>query len=138
MGQERALADPGALERDERSLRVARARHGVRVVDGSFSTALMVRDGKVYSNLMVGMTPVNAKLRGRALRILVEATGQDEDHCAGALTAADGDTKTALVCLLAGVEVAAAAAALDGTDGNVRAALAALHHNDRTPEPEVF
>jgi N-acetylmuramic acid 6-phosphate etherase len=109
-----------------------------KLVLNSFSTALMVRDGKVYSNLMVGMTPVNAKLRGRALRILVEATGQDEDHCAAALTAADGDTKTALVCLLAGVEVAAAAAALDGTDGNVRATLAALQHNDRTPEPEVF
>lgn len=97
-----------------------------KLVLNSFSTALMVRDGKTYSNLMVDMEPANAKLRGRVLRILMEATGRDEARCAGALAAADGDTKTALVCLLTGADVPAATAALHEAGGGVRAALAKL------------
>lgn len=94
-----------------------------KLVLNSFSTALMVRDGKTYSNLMVDMTPANAKLRGRVLRILMEASSRDEATCAAALAAAGGDTKVALVCLLAGVDVPAAAAALQEAGGGVRAAL---------------
>jgi N-acetylmuramic acid 6-phosphate etherase len=108
-----------------------------KLVLNSFSTALMIRDGKVYSNLMVAMTPANAKLRGRVLRILTEATGLDEESCAAALAAAGGDTKVALVRLLTGVEVVAAADALNRTGGGVRAALAALGRRDGTPEGEV-
>jgi N-acetylmuramic acid 6-phosphate etherase len=50
----------------------------------SFSTALMVADGRTYSNLMVRLTPVNAKLRGRQLRLLGQATGAAEAACAEA------------------------------------------------------
>lgn len=97
-----------------------------KLVLNSFSTALMIRDGKTYSNLMVDMVPANAKLRGRVLRILMEASGADEARCAAALAAADGHTRTALVCLLTGADIPAAAAALHDAGGGVRAALAAL------------
>jgi N-acetylmuramic acid 6-phosphate etherase len=97
-----------------------------KLVLNSFSTALMVRAGKTYSNLMVDMEPANAKLRGRVLRILMEATGHDEAQCAEALAAAGGDTKTALVCVLTGAGAADAAAALRAGGGAVRAALAHL------------
>jgi N-acetylmuramic acid 6-phosphate etherase len=101
-----------------------------KLVLNSFSTALMVRDGKTYSNLMVDMTPANAKLRGRVLRILMDASGCDEPTCAAALAAAGGNTKVALVCLLAGVDVPAASAALDEAGGGVRAALAKLEGDE--------
>jgi N-acetylmuramic acid 6-phosphate etherase len=97
-----------------------------KLVLNGFSTALMVRIGKTYSNLMVDVMPANAKLRGRVLRILMEATGCDEPRCADALAAASGDTKTALVCLLTEVDAAAAIAALHQGGGSVRAALAVL------------
>lgn len=103
-----------------------------KLVLNSFSTALMIRLGKTYSNLMVDVIPANAKLRGRVLRILMEATGCDEAACADALAAADGDTKTALVSLLAGVDAGAAATALRQGDGRVRAALAAIEDSGRT------
>lgn len=89
----------------------------------AFSTATMIKLGRTYSNLMVGMLATNAKLRGRTLRILGEATGADEQTCDEALTEADGDLKVALVHLLGDVDTAAAAAALDRTDGHVRDAL---------------
>jgi len=44
----------------------------------SFSTAVMVRLGRTWSNLMVDVVATNAKLRGRVIRILREASGADE------------------------------------------------------------
>ncbi len=92
----------------------------------AFSTALMVRTGRTYSNLMVHVTPLNAKLRARQRRLLAQATGAPEEQCAAALTDADGDLRVALVALLAGVESAVARDALDRSGGVVRAALASL------------
>jgi N-acetylmuramic acid 6-phosphate etherase len=97
-----------------------------KLVLNAFSTALMVRLGKTYSNLMVDVTPSNAKLRGRVLSILMEATGQSREVCAGRLREADGSTKVALVSLLAETSVEAALHALDASDGRVRAALRRL------------
>ncbi|HEV3355192.1 MAG TPA: N-acetylmuramic acid 6-phosphate etherase [Pseudonocardiaceae bacterium] len=97
-----------------------------KLVLTAFSTATMVRFGRTYSNLMVSMRATNAKLRGRTLRILREATGASEQDCADALAAADGDLKVALVMLVAGTDTTRAAAALEHAEGHVRTALAAL------------
>lgn len=97
-----------------------------KLVLTAFSTAVMVRFGRTYSNLMVSMRATNAKLRGRTLRILSEATGAGPQDCAEALAAADGDLKVALVQLLSGVDTPRAAVALAGARGQVREALASL------------
>jgi N-acetylmuramic acid 6-phosphate etherase len=99
-----------------------------KLVLTSFSTAVMVRFGRTYSNLMVSMRATNAKLRGRMLRILREATGAPAQDCSDALAAADGDLKVALVQLLSGVDTPGAATALAGAQGHVRDALTALGH----------
>ncbi|APU12357.1 MULTISPECIES: N-acetylmuramic acid 6-phosphate etherase [Actinoalloteichus] len=92
----------------------------------AFSTAVMVRLGRTYSNLMISMVASNAKLRGRTLTILQEASGADELTCETALVQAAGEVKTALVTLLTGVDVAEARTALLQTDGHVREALTTL------------
>lgn len=97
-----------------------------KLVLTAFSTATMIKLGRTYSNLMVSMRATNAKLRGRTIRILREATGLSEQECGDALTRADGDLKVALVQLLADVDSASAAVALDDADGHVRAALDAV------------
>jgi N-acetylmuramic acid 6-phosphate etherase len=97
-----------------------------KMVLNSFSTALMIRLGRTYSNLMVEVRPTNAKLRGRVLRIIEEATGVDEAASADALEAADGDTRTAIVSLLADVDPTSARLALDRSGGRVRGALEVL------------
>ncbi|QWF81395.1 N-acetylmuramic acid 6-phosphate etherase [Amycolatopsis sp. CA-230715] len=98
-----------------------------KIVLTAFSTATMIRLGRTYSNLMVSMRATNAKLRGRTLRILREATGMSPQDCSDALEAADGDLKVALVHLLGGVAVGKAKDALAETDGHVRNALDTLH-----------
>ncbi|TDQ43915.1 N-acetylmuramic acid 6-phosphate etherase [Actinorugispora endophytica] len=97
-----------------------------KLVLNAFSTAVMVRLGYTYSNLMVGVVATNAKLRGRMVTILTEATGLPEDACAEALTSADGDTRVALVCLLTGADTPTAADTLRAVKGSVRAALREL------------
>jgi N-acetylmuramic acid 6-phosphate etherase len=103
-----------------------KATSALKLILNSFSTALMVRLGKTYSNLMAEVSATNDKLRVRRVRILREASGADEAACEAALTQADGDLPTALVALLAGVGAPQARAALNATDGTVRAALTAL------------
>lgn len=97
-----------------------------KIVLTSFSTAVMVKFGRTYSNLMVSMRATNAKLRGRTLRILREATGLAQQECEVALDEAQGELKVALVHLLSGVETERAAVALANADGHVRKALIAL------------
>ncbi|WP_197288839.1 N-acetylmuramic acid 6-phosphate etherase [Nocardia sp. NRRL S-836] len=94
-----------------------------KLVLTSFSTAVMIKLGRTYSNLMVSMRATNAKLRGRTIRILHEATGLPEQDCERALADSSGDLKVALVHLLSGVPTERAAAALEDAKGHVRDAL---------------
>ena len=95
-----------------------------KLVLNSISTATMIRLGRTYAGLMVSVVPVNAKLRERARRNLVVASGATEDEVDTALAAAGGDARVALVSLLAGVDPSTARARLDGAGGSVREALA--------------
>jgi N-acetylmuramic acid 6-phosphate etherase len=93
-----------------------------KLVLNSLSTTVMVRLGKTYSNLMVDLQPLNAKLRRRSALILAAVTGMAPDAAAAALAEA-GDLKTALVMALAGVPAAEARTRLVASGGHVRAAL---------------
>ncbi|GGM99883.1 N-acetylmuramic acid 6-phosphate etherase [Terrabacter tumescens] len=97
-----------------------------KLVLNSFSTAVMIRLGRTWSNLMVDVVATNAKLRGRVLRILREATGADADQARDALDAADGELKPALLSMLAGVDATTARDAISAHDGSVARALASL------------
>ncbi len=103
----------------------------------AFSTALMVRMERTYSNLMVAVTANNAKLRGRVVRILVEATGLDATTCARAAEEAGGDCRLALVSLLAGLPIEQARQALAAAGGGVRRALDLAHGTAGLPATTV-
>ena len=72
---------------------------------------------------MVGVAPENAKLRERARRNVVLASGRAEEDVDAALAAAGGDARVALVSLLAGVDPATARERLEGAGGSVGLAL---------------
>lgn len=101
-----------------------------KLVLNAFSTALMVRLGRTWSNLMIDLVATNAKLRGRVVRILQEASGADEDTARAALDAADGELKPALLSMLAGVDAARARTAIQAHDGSVARALTTLSAPD--------
>ncbi len=94
-----------------------------KMVLNMLSTATFIKLGKVYGNLMVDVVAGNAKLRDRARRILIRATGVDDATAADALAAANGSVKVALVSLLAGVDATEAARRLRAANGYVRRAV---------------
>lgn len=63
----------------------------------TISTALMVRLGKVYGNLMVDVRASNVKLRDRAARIISTLSDATRDEALDLLDAADGQVKVAVV-----------------------------------------
>lgn len=86
------------------------------------STSLMVKLGKTYGNLMVDLQPSNSKLRDRARRIVVAATGISTEE-AHRLLETCGDVKTSIVVALKGCPVDEARARLQQSDGRVANAL---------------
>ena len=61
------------------------------------STAVMVRLGNVYGNLMVNVQPSNGKLTERAQRIIEQAAGVSRSRAAELLEAAGRSVRTAIV-----------------------------------------
>ena len=94
-----------------------------KVVLNALSTSVMIALGKAYGPRMVDVRLTNAKVRRRAVRIVRDAAGVDEEAASAALAAAGGHAKTAIVALLAGVDAAEAAVRLDRARGRVREAL---------------
>lgn len=94
-----------------------------KVVLNALSTSVMIALGKAFGPRMVDVRATNAKVRRRAVRIVRDVAGVDEETAATALAAAGGHAKTAIVALLAGLDAAEAAARLDRARGRVRAAL---------------
>jgi N-acetylmuramic acid 6-phosphate etherase len=94
-----------------------------KMVLNMISTAVMIRLGKTYSNLMVDVQPTNDKLRQRARRIVAEATGLDLHRASEILSACNGEVKTAIVAILAGISPELARIRLGETGGYVRKAI---------------
>jgi len=94
-----------------------------KMVLNMLSTAAMVRLGHAYENLMIDLRDSNAKLSGRSLRILAEASGKPPSAAAHALRNSGHNLRIALLMLKKGVSSAVARRALRAAKNNLRAAL---------------
>lgn len=90
------------------------------------STCVMIKQGKVYGNLMVDVKATNEKLTQRAVRIVQEATGESGEAALDALRRCGFSCKTAIVMLLKGLSAQDARQALADAGGRVSAAIAKL------------
>jgi N-acetylmuramic acid 6-phosphate etherase len=101
-----------------------------KIVLNLFSTAVMVKLGRVYRGLMVSMRASNAKLLRRAEIIVSQIVGCEENDAAKLVERAEGDVKVAILLGL-GWEQADAIAALLRHEGNLRSVIDEVTH-DRT------
>ena len=67
------------------------------------STSVMVRMGRVRGHHMTHISPVSSKLRGRAVRIVMELGGVDRDRAREVLRTTEGSVELALEILEAEV-----------------------------------
>jgi N-acetylmuramic acid 6-phosphate etherase len=101
-----------------------------KIVLNLFSTAVMVRLGRVYRGLMVSMRASNTKLLRRAEVIVSQIVGCGKSEAAKFVELAEGDVKIAVLLGL-GWEKTDAVEALLKHEGNLRAVIDELAH-DRT------
>lgn len=94
-----------------------------KMVLNMLSTGAMIRQGKIYENVMVDLMLTNKKLVERAKRIILTFTGKSYDECSTLLEQADGHVKTALLMGLKGLNRDAAKQLLSKNNGFIRKAL---------------
>lgn len=91
-----------------------------KIALNAISTAVMVRLGKVFDNLMVDVVASNRKLRGRALRLVRRLARVNERRAEELLAQAGGRVKIAVVMERHGVDASEARALLERNDGALR------------------
>ena len=94
-----------------------------KMVLNMLSTATLVRLGHAYENLMIDLTKTNRKLRDRAKRILVEATGADMSEAGHALRQSKHNLRVAMIMLKRRIPAEKARKALESAGGDLRRAL---------------
>lgn len=90
----------------------------------TISTTLMIREGRVFENLMVDLRATNDKLRDRAARIITTLTGLERDAAMALLERAGGEVKTSIVMHRIGVDTDEARRVLQEAKGRLADALA--------------
>lgn len=99
-----------------------KAGTATKMVLNMLTTAVFIRMGKTYGNLMVDVRPVSDKLRARARRIVMLACGVDFDTADRVLLETDEDVRVAILSLRGGLDIqeARALAGGEGTSRNIR------------------
>jgi len=97
-----------------------------KMVLNMLSTATMVKLGYITGNRMTNVLPRNAKLRLRAIRIIMAETGADEETSRAVFENAHGDPRAALVMLKTGSSLEEAKAALEVSGGIIEQATRVL------------
>jgi len=97
-----------------------------KMVLNMLSTATLVKLGYVSGNRMTNLQARNAKLRERAVRIIMAETELSEEAATEKLKAAEDDLGVALVMSKTGGELSAAKDALKNSHGVVQRAIEQL------------
>ena len=100
-----------------------KAGTATKLVLNMISTAVMIRLGHVYGNLMVNVQPRNTKLEDRARRIVAASAGVNYDSASELLRDAGGEVKTAIVMSRLKMDRAAAESRLAAAGGHLAEAL---------------
>src|SRR5258707_4203348 len=80
-----------------------KAGTATKLVLNTISTGPMIRFGKDYGNLMLGLVAMSDKLKDRGERIVMECTGVDRTRARAAIEKAGGSVKVAIVMAKTGV-----------------------------------
>lgn len=97
-----------------------------KMVLNMISTAVMVKLGKVYENLMVDVHASNYKLKERAKRTVMEVTDSTYEEAEEVLLAANYKVKPAIIMIELGVSFQEAEEAIKESNGYVREAIRLL------------
>ncbi len=101
-----------------------RAGTATKLVLNMISTAVMLKLGHVYGNLMVNVQPTNRKLEDRARRIIQTATGVSYDRATELLDLSGRSVRVAIIMQQKQISREKAEILLTAAKGRIREALA--------------
>lgn len=101
-----------------------KAGTATKLVLNTLTTTAMIKLGKVYGNLMVDLKAVNAKLRDRSVRIVMDVTGLPRPKAQALLARSEGRVKAALVMHFRDVSLTQALRVLKQNNEMLRPAIA--------------
>jgi len=99
-----------------------------KLVLNMISTTVMVKLGKVYSNMMIMVRPLNNKLRERAIKMVSEIAGVDKNVAEQAYNISNNDVRIAVLLALGVKDVSTALKILEKNEGNLRKSISQLLH----------
>ncbi|MGH4124352.1 MAG: N-acetylmuramic acid 6-phosphate etherase [Clostridium sp.] len=94
-----------------------------KMVLNMLTTGAMIKQGKVYENLMVDVEATNFKLKQRCKKIIMEATSVDEGRAKEYLELTDYDVKLSIFMIKTKLNKIEAREILDKYKGHIRKAL---------------
>ena len=94
-----------------------------KMILNMISTGVMIKQGKVYENVMIDVKPTNSKLIDRACRIIETTTDKSTLEAKKALRASNNDVGLAIVMLKTNQDIDKAKELLSAENGNVAAVL---------------
>jgi N-acetylmuramic acid 6-phosphate etherase len=103
-----------------------KAGTATKLVLNTLTIATMTGLGRVYGNRMIDLQPRSAKLRERALRLVVDLAGVSRGRARAALEGSRGRVRVAIVMARSGRNAAQASHALGAAGGSLRVALQKL------------
>jgi N-acetylmuramic acid 6-phosphate etherase len=105
-----------------------------KLVLNMITTTAMIRLGKVYNNLMVDLVPVNSKLVKRSKRIIMLATGCDEETASKVFEESGRRPKVAIVMVLLRVSKERAETLLSANEQRIGPTLDAFKKKRKSAE----
>ena len=100
-----------------------KAGTATKMVLNMLTTASMIRLGKTYGNLMVDVQPKSAKLKDRAIRIVMELCGIDRENAQTLLENADWNVKASVLMNQKSIDLDEAVSLLESNEGFLKKAL---------------
>lgn len=103
-----------------------------KIILNTISTGIMIKQGKVYQNVMINVQPTNTKLVDRACRIICLTTGVSSKKAATVLKETDNEVALAIVMIKTGKSKQTAAKLLAAHHGNVGRVLQEIKRDKKT------
>ena len=94
-----------------------------KMVLNILTTSAMIKQGKVYENMMIDLQQNSQKLIERSKKIIMLATDKNYEEASHFLEESKGHVKSAILMAITGMNLREAKSFLDGNDGFIKKAL---------------
>jgi N-acetylmuramic acid 6-phosphate etherase len=94
-----------------------------KMVLNILTTTAMIKQGKIYKNMMIDLQQNSQKLIERSKKIIMLATDKNYEEASHFLAESNGNVKSAILMAITGLDLETARTFLDGNDGFIKKAL---------------